>query len=396
MMPYMPFICVAALCMAVLNSLRVFAIPAMTSVLLNIVWILVLLVICPLTSDMFRKVHYLAWGILIAGIIQFLFQLPCMIRQKVKPVPDFRWRSDPRIKKVFLLMGPAAVGMGVFQINTLIDKFLAFWVSTWAPAALSFCERLVYLPLGVFATAMGTVLLPTFSRQTARDDAGAILKTLNTSLRSLMLITVPSAIGLFALAGPIVQLVFEWKGGMFDALSTERTMRALMFLSPGLIVFSLHKIFVPVFYAHQDTKTPVKIGIMAVVLNLVLNITFILTWPFEYKHAGIALATVLSSTVNAVILGCIISARIGSPGWRSIGLSFLMFVISGLVMAFAVRAGYGYLLEFLVAKGFSGKVCQLLAVIMAICEGVVVYCVLVFILARRDITNLIKKFIHRV
>ncbi|MBT3191010.1 MAG: murein biosynthesis integral membrane protein MurJ [Verrucomicrobia bacterium] len=373
MFPYMFFICMVALCMGILNAMHRFALPAATPVLLNVAWIAALFLLCPRFGDSIdMRIFGVAWGILIAGVIQLAVQVPALLHCKMWPQFSFRW-GDPQVRRVLLLMGPAAVGMGIHQINVVIDGFLAIWVGTWAPAALTYAERLIYLPLGIFATALSTVLLPTFSRQAARAELAGIATTMADSIRGLMLIMVPASIGLMVLTTPIVRLAFEWTGGRFDETSTIVTARALWFYAPGLIVFSLYKILVPAFYALKDTRTPVRIGIRAVLANLVLNVVFVLTWPDGFEHAGLACATVLASGLNCLALAVIITHRIGSPGWRSLGWSFLRTAFAALLMAVAVLAAQRLLPVVVPGLNCATKLGQLATVGICMVLGIGVY-----------------------
>ncbi len=330
MLPYMMFICLAALSMAILNSYHRFALPASTPSLLNLTWIAFILLVCPrISGPLERQIYGLAWGVFVAGIIQLGVQIPVLWRYGYRPGLSFDF-TDKRVWKVFTLMGPAALGLAVYQVNALVDSLLAAWVGSWAPAALFYSERLLYLPQGILATALSTVLLPVLSGHAARADFKKITQTLNHSLRSLFFIMAPAAIGLLVLAKPIIQMIFEWK--QFDATSTMLTARALWFYAPGLLVFCLAKVFVPAFYATQDTRTPVRIGLACVALNFTLNVTFILTWPQYWKHAGLALATVISEGVNGFVLGCFIHRRMGSPGWREMLNSAARILAAAVIM----------------------------------------------------------------
>ncbi len=309
MFPYLFFICVAALCMAILNSRRRFLWPSLAAPLLNLVWIMTMLaVIFWGRPDPGRQIRVIAAAVLGAGFLQAAFQFPVLWREGFRATRSLGL-NDPRIRRVLMLMGPAALGMGVSQVNIGIDRLLAFFAGEWAPAALAFSERLVYLPLGLFATAMGTVLLPTLSRSAARRESGEMVKTVESSLVHLMMIMTPAAFGLLVLAEPLVTLAYQ--RGRFDARSTMLTARALRFYAPGLIAFSLYKVFVPVFYALKNTRTPVLLGVLAVAVNLVLNLVFVFTWPMDYRHGGLALASVLASAGNGIMLAVILRRRLG-------------------------------------------------------------------------------------
>lgn len=371
MLPYMMFICLAALSMAILNSYHRFALPASTPSLLNLTWILFVLFICPRLGDTpERQIYGVAWGVFTAGIIQLAVQFPALARCGYRPGFQLDLR-DPRVLRVFTLMGPAALGLAVYQVNAMIDSFLAVWVGKWAPAALFYSERLLYFPQGLLATALSTVLLPVFSGHAARDDHGQITKTINHSLRNLFFIMAPASIGLLTLARPIIQMLFEWH--RFDAESTMLTARALWFYAPGLLVFCLAKVFVPAFYATQDTRTPVRIGLISVALNLTLNITFILTWPTYWKHAGLALATVLSEGFNGAMLGWLLTRRLGSPGWRSLATSAARALLAAFVMAIAVYFTRSLLFRAGDSLHLLPKVNQIASVLLSIGVGGLVY-----------------------
>ncbi len=254
--------------------------------------------------------------------------------------------------------------MAILQLNVMIDRLLAMWVSKEAPSALYFSERLIYLPLGIFATALGTVLLPVLSRHESTHDREQMRNTISDSLRHLLFIMIPAAVGLLVLAHPIVQMIFEWKS--FGSASTWMTAIALQCYAPGLIVFSLAKIFVPAFYAQQDTKTPVKIGAVAVGLNLVLNITFILILPQPVKHAGLAFATVLSSVFNMSCLALILQRRIGKPDWKQVAATAVRSLGAAALMAATVVAVFGLFPSI-------GKMGQIVSVLVSIAAGGGVY-----------------------
>ena len=371
MLPYMVFICLVALCMAILNSFHHFAVPAAATSLLNVVWIFALVVLCPILGDtMLEKIKVVAWAVLIAGILQLGMQIPMMRKHGYRVGFEIRL-SDPKVKRVLFLMGPAALGLAVSQVNVVIDKSLAGWVGRWAPSCLFYSERLIYFPLGIFATALSTVLLPAFSGQAADLDSARYRKTIGDSLRTLMFIMVPSAIGLFALAEPIIQMIFQW--GEFTEESTRLTAMSLQAYAPGLIVFSMGKVFVPAFYGLQDTRTPVLVGVGAVGLNLVMNLLAIWLWPVGTQHAGLALSTVLSSMVAVLILARLLDRRVGSPGWMPIlrSLGRCLFLSLGMAVAAVVvqRKVYGVLEE----AGVSLTWTEIIAVGVAIGVGAMLY-----------------------
>ena len=374
MLPYLFFICMAGLSMAILNSYHKFALPALTPSLLNITWISFVLVVCPrLGSTLEEQVYGLAWGIFAAGAVQLSVQIPALIRCGYRPGFSLGL-SDPRVLRVFTLMGPAALGLAVTQVNVMINSLLATWIGSWAPAALFYAERLLYFPQGILAVALSTVLLPVLSSHAARSDYRQIRATINHSLRHLLFIMIPSAVGLLALARPIVQMIYEWH--RFTPRSTDLTSVALQFYAPGLMVFCLAKVFVPVFYATQDTKTPVKIALIAVALNFTMNVAFILTWPLYLKHAGLALATVISEGFNGITLGFFFHRRLGSPGWRQIVTSAAKSLAAAIGMGISATAVHAILFRVGASLGLVAKLNQIQSVLLSILCALVVYIVL--------------------
>lgn len=371
MLPYLFFICMAGLSMAILNSYHRFALPALTPSLLNITWIAFLLVVCPrMGSTLEEQIYGLAWGIFVAGAIQLSFQIPALVRCGWRPGFSLGL-DDPRVLRVFTLMGPAALGLAVTQVNVMINSLLATWIGSWAPAALFYAERLLYFPQGILAVALSTVLLPVLSSHAARADHQQIRDTVNHSLRTLLFVMIPAAVGLLALARPIVRMIYEWN--RFTPESTALTALALQFYAPGLMVFCLAKVFVPVFYATQDTKTPVKIALVAVTLNFTLNVLFILTWPLYTKHAGLALATVISEGFNGLTLGFLLHRRLGSPGWRQILTSAAKSLAAAAVMGLGAAAIHAMLFRAGEALGLMAKLNQIQAVFLSIAGALAIY-----------------------
>lgn len=391
MFPYVLFICLAALSMAVLNSYKHFSTSAFAPSLLNLILIIAMLLIFPVVEDPYQRAYVLAWAVLLAGAAQVAVQLPALKRFGCPFRFSSHW-NDPRIRQMLWLMGPAALGMAVTQFNVLIDRMLAMWIGEWAPAALFYSERMIYFPLGVIATAMATVLLPTFSAHAAEKNSAATRETINTSLRHIIYIMLPAALGLLALAPVILETIFEWQGS-FDARSTLLSARALRFYAPGLVVFSAAKVFVPAFYAVQDTRTPVRIGIYTVALNLVLNIVFILTLPTYWKHAGMAFSTVIAEAAGMTALGIILTRRVKHLQWVEIIKSFNRCLLSALIMAVAAWFAVQLLLPVL-GNLLPVKAAQMAVIVIAVLMGALLYTGLTFLLRSpelREIKSAIRK-----
>ncbi len=292
--PYILFISLTAFCGSVLNSIGRFAVPAFTPVLLNLSIISAAIVVSPAAPD--KTATALAWGVFVAGIAQFLFQLPFLWREKLLVKPSWGWKSTG-VQKILVLMGPALFGVSVAQINLLLDTVIASFLEkdgsiTW----LYYSDRMLEFPLGIFAIAISTVILPSLSRQHAKKDVKEFNQTLNWGLRLVFLIGLPATIGLFMMAEPIILTVFQH--GEYSLLSAYYTSLSLKAYIIGLLGFMLIKVLATGFFSRQDTKTPVKIGIFAMAVNMLFNL--LLFVPLE--HVGLALATAISAIVNASLL----------------------------------------------------------------------------------------------
>ncbi len=387
MLPYAVFICMAALVMAVLNSYHHFVLPAFAPSLLNITLIITIPFIAPMLGpEPERRIYAVAWAVIIAGLLQWGVQLPKLRSYGFR----FKWIldwKDRNVRRVFTLMGPASLGMAINQVNVVIDRLMATWIGVWAPAALYFSERLIYFPQGIFATAMSTVLLPVFSGHAARSDNPQILRTINYSIRNLFFVMFPASVGLFVLARPIVQMIFEWRE--FTGASTDLTAIALMFYAPGLLVFSISKVFVPAFYAIQDTRTPVKVGLISVGLKLALSLVFILTFPQMLKHAGLALATVLAETVYGVVLASLLCSRLGSPDWGSILRSALRCLAASVVMGLFTWYTHPFVQDFFVNLEWGYKPAQISAVLVSIVIAMMIYAGLTLIIRSPELWDVV-------
>ena len=343
MLPYALLICVAAIVSATLNVHDRFAIPSLTPVILNLFWIAALVGVCPfLPAEGYWRIGTVCWGILLAGFAQIVFQLPELRRVGFRLRLSFTgWRASPHVRQVLLQMGPASLGIALAQVNICVDGWLAFYGAAWAPSALEYADRIIYLPLGLFGTAFATVLLPTYSRQAAEADRAALVATLERSLRNLFVIMAPMALGLMALAAPTVSLLYE--RGAFDAQSTVWTARAVAAYALGLIAFSSAKTVIPVFYAHKDLRTPVTVAAWCVLGNFALNLLSVLFLPEGWRHVGIAVSTVLNSFANTGILVAILIRRGFRPDLSGLLSTALRALLAAGVMAAAVRALHGWL-----------------------------------------------------
>lgn len=287
--PYLLLISLTAFAGGILNSFGRFAVPAFTPVLLNLAMIFAAVVISPMFSE---PVIALAWGVVLAGLLQLLFQLPFLLRMNLLPRPRLDYRHEG-VQRILTLMVPALFGVSVSQINLLLDTVLASFLPTGSVSWLYYSDRLSELPLGVFGIAIATVILPALSRKHAAQSKDDFAATLDWGLRAVLLIGVPAALALFLLAEPLLITLFYY--GEMTIRDVEMSAGSLRAYSAGLMAFMLIKILAPGYFSRQDTKTPVKIGVRAMGVNMVFNL--ILIWPLA--HVGLALATSLSAWLNA-------------------------------------------------------------------------------------------------
>ncbi len=297
--PYLFFVSLTAFAGGILNTYGRFAASAFTPVILNVVLIGFAVWLSPLME---QPGMALAWGVFVAGIVQLLFQIPFLA--KIHAVPRPKWNAKhPGVRRIGALMLPAIFGSSVAQVNVLVSGVIASVLGVGKISMLYYADRLMEFPLGLFGIALATVTLPFLSRQHARQSTKLFSDALDWSLKLVFLIACPAAIGLWLLAEPLIATIFY--GGEFTRLDVEMTALALQAYSIGLIGFSLVKILAPAFFARQDTRTPVRIGIVALIVNLILSIVLayaISKAGLAGSHAGLALATSISAMVNAWLL----------------------------------------------------------------------------------------------
>lgn len=296
--PYLFFISLTGFAGAMLNSLGRFAVPAFTPVLLNLCLIGAALIFAP---NMAEPAYALAWGVFVAGLAQLLFQLPSLMRLGVLPRPHWDLQ-DTGLRKVGKLMVPALFGVSVSQINLLLDTVIASFLPTGSVSWLYFSDRLVEFPLGVFGIAIATVILPSLSRKHSGADTEAFAFTLDWAVRCVLLIAVPAMVALVILARPMLATIFMY--GKLTVVDVTMASYSLQAYSLGLLAFMLIKILAPGYFSRQDTTTPVRIGIIAMVANMIMNIALVLPlyYIFNIGHLGLALATSLAAYLNAGLL----------------------------------------------------------------------------------------------
>ena len=325
--PYLFFISLTAFAAAILNTHQVFGPPAFTPVLLNIS----LIAFALLGAHHFHApVMALAWGVFVAGVVQLLFQIPFLLKVKRMPRPTFSLQ-DPGVRRVLTLMLPALFGVSVSQINLLMDTVFASFLSVGSVSWLYYSSRLMNFPLGVFGVAIATVILPTLSKQHATQDDARYAATLDWAIRSILLISLPATLGLLILSGPLLSTLFHY--GHFQLNDVLMSQASLITFAVGVPAFMLVKVLVSGFYSKQNMKTPVKIGAIAMISNILLNA--MLMGPLA--HAGLALATSISAVLNAGLLFYVLrrdNIYQAQPGWNVfiLRLMFANFVMGGFLI----------------------------------------------------------------
>ena len=334
--PYLMFMSLTAFASSILNSYGSFASPAFSPVLLNVAMIAGAWLLTPYMAE---PIMALGWAVVVAGILQLAIQIPELWNKKllIPPKIDFKHEGVDRILKLML---PALFGVSVTQINLLLNTIWASFMQDGSVSWLYSAERMTELPLGLIGVAIGTVILPSLSMSKAEEDQAKFRRMLDWGARIIVLVGVPASIALFMLSTPIIQALFQH--GAFDVRDTQMTAMALQCMSGGVLAFMLIKVFAPGFYAIQDTKTPVRVGLIAVATNAILNVIFIgifklIDWQAE--HMALAIASSGSALVNAGMLYFYLHKRdifrFGAH-WKKL---FIQFSVANVVMIAALWYG---------------------------------------------------------
>ncbi len=326
--PYILFIALVALSAGILNTWNRFSVPAITPALLNVAFIV---------GAAFFAGHFdppvmvLAWAVVAGGLLQLAFQIPFLIKMKLMP----RWRLDfshPGLRRVLLLMAPAAFGVSVSQVSLLLNQIFASFLPSGSVSWLYYADRLMELPAGVLGVAVGTILLPSLARYHAAANTAEYSRLLDWGLRVTVLLAVPAAAALAVLALPLIAMLFQY--GRFGAEDAWMTRQALVAYSVGLVGMILVKILAPGFYARQNVVTPVKIGVVTLVATQLMNLAFI----GPLAHAGLALAIGLGACLNALLLYLFLGRQgiyVAQPGWPVFILKVLASVAFMAIVLFS-------------------------------------------------------------
>ncbi|OPL18525.1 MAG: hypothetical protein AVO35_04125 [Candidatus Aegiribacteria sp. MLS_C] len=310
MFPYILVVGLAAVVGGILNAHRHFTAPASAPILFNVSALLGILLLSRWLMPN-EPVWGYSIGILLGGFLQLAVQIPVLCRKGFSFRPDFNWTS-PKVRRIGRLAFPALVGLLVAEVNIIVDKMIASMLEPGSVAALAYGNRIMQFPQGVFSISLATALLPTLSRQTSGGKLSDAGKTLGKATLALAAVMVPATLCMLLLAGPVVRVLLA--RGAFTAESTALTTAALVYYSAGLLFYGAVKITVPVFYSLKDTRTPVKIAIACMGLNIVLNVVFTLIFlrtGLSRPLAGLALATSVASVVNFTLLRMALRRKTG-------------------------------------------------------------------------------------
>jgi putative peptidoglycan lipid II flippase len=349
MFPYMLLVCLAAAFMGILNARGHFFIPAMGATMLNVVMIASVLWLAPrMGHELHEQIFALAIGVLAAGVAQAAFQMPTLWHDGFR----YRWVSpwqNETVRLVVTRMIPGAIGVAAFQINVLLTQAIAFCVSPQINASFDYAVRLMELPQGMFGISLATYLLTTLSGLAAEKNYSEFRGTLRQGIGTLLFANVIAAILLVVLAEPIIRLLFEH--GKFTADSTGRATLALMCLAPGLVAFSTVNIVARAFFALGDTKTPMKISIVCLTVNLVLSVLLVV----PLRQGGLGIANTITSVCNAGLLFYALRKKLGKLEMESLRATFLPLAVAGILAGLVAWSGWWSWENFLGHKTIALK-----------------------------------------
>ncbi|HAW71448.1 MAG TPA: murein biosynthesis integral membrane protein MurJ [Firmicutes bacterium] len=383
MFPAVCFTAMAGLLMGVLHSYQHFFAPALGPNIYNIF----IIAGAALLGRQYG-VGGMAVGVVVGAVSNFLTQLIFLKKKRQFYRPIFNW-SHPGFRRMLALMLPAVIGLSVTQINLAVNNALASELAEGSITALRFANRLIQLPLGIFATAISTAFFPTMTRQAASGDMTSFKDTFARSLRFIFFITLPSAVGLIVLRQPIVALLFE--GGAFTAEHTAATAYALVFYSVGLAAHAAIQIIPRAFYALQDTITPMFVGIGAVVINIVLNFAFL---KFSnLAHGGLALAFSISGILNMLVAMWLLRRKLNGINGRGIVISFMKSLIASVIMGFGTYLAYRFSRQIL-QPFFTGRMLDLIVVGLGVVTGILLFLVAAYLLKMPEL-KLVASMVKR-
>ena len=370
MFPYLALISLVAFAAGIQNSHNKFSIPAITPLIFNLSLIGSAWLVAPKIDI---PVMALAWGVLLAGFLQLLFQIAPLATIKKIPIPKIDFQN-PGVKKFFILILPAIVAGGIAQINLLIDTIFASLLITGSPTWLYVSDRLIQFPMGIFAIAIGTVLLPSLSKAYAQKEIKAYTEQLEHAFKLVFFLAIPSLIGLVLFASPLLATIFQ--RGAFLWSDVQQASLSLIAFSFGLPFFMAMKVLVPAFFSRQNTKTPMLIAFLSLLINVCLN--YLLAFYFGLGHLGLAIASSISAIVSVIILSFILK-RDGLISFTGILSTFSLKVLIASVALISFLSIFNQYFDF---ELFS-QTQRLLHLVAAVIGSLIIYFGSSFILGVR-------------
>lgn len=376
MFPYLLFVGLVALCMGILNSLRHFAAPALSPVILNISIILSAIFLAPYLKE---PVMALPVGVVLGGIGQLIMQFPFLWKNGIPLKPH--WEPlHPGVVRIGALMAPSIIGLAVTQINVLVDTIVASFLKEGTVSYLYYADRLLEFPMGIFAIAIATAVLPPMSEKAAKNDMNGVKETFSYALRLTLFLTIPAMTGLIAIGVPIISILFQ--RGIFTYSTTIDTSMALYGFALGLPAFAGVRIIVPVFYALQDTRTPVKVAFIAMLTNVTCDLIFM----YPLRQFGLSLATSVAACVNFAVLAYILRERVGRIGARRVMISASKVAAASILMGVT-----SYAICLMVSWGEGGNIpAKLITLSSSIGAGIVVFIASAYLLKSEELFSVIS------
>ncbi|RDC49215.1 murein biosynthesis integral membrane protein MurJ [Acinetobacter sp. RIT592] len=375
----MAFLGMSYIMMAFLQVKENFVIPGLMSVPYN------MLIIISIFLSVTINPNILPWGTLIGLSLQFIFQYPFARKKGFKYRPYINLK-DEYLKRMLWLIGPVLIGVAVTQVNSIVDRTIASTLVEGSISALNYATKLNQFVMGMFIVSISSVIYPMLSKLSTENNKKKFKESIVTAINVVTLIIIPISVGAIILAEPIVKLLFQ--RGEFDARATQMTAIALIFYSIGMLGFGLRDILGKIFYSLQDTKTPMINGIIAMVLNIVLNLAFV-----KYTNmglGGLAFATSISSLVTIALLSVSLRRKIGAFGGKKIISVLIKSIIAALLMALVTKFTYNAIDAFLSA----GFIQDAIKLAISVGLGAIVYAVSIIVL-RVDEVKLIFKMINK-
>ncbi|EMJ93216.1 murein biosynthesis integral membrane protein MurJ [Leptospira alstonii] len=384
----------SAIFMAISNSKNRFFVPSLSPIVLNLSYLFVFICLFPFVDDLHDRVILLCSAIVTGGFLQLAVQVWYVWKKKDMPKINWNWKH-PSIRKIFKLMLPAALGGGFYQLSLLVDIFLANWVQNHNPGlgavvSLDYSQRLVQLPTGIIGVALATTILPALLQSLKKEEWSAVSGELASAIEFALFLTIPAAIGMALLAGPILDSIYF--GGKWDHLATHTATLPLIFYSLAIPFFSVNKILISSYYAFQDTKTPLRIQSVSFTINIILNLS--LVWFL--KHSAIALSSAISAMITFFLLGTLLKKhKIGFP-WteliKKISKMSVPFLLLGSYLFFHQLFLYSPLLNYLESIGIDYVQAARINLSVVILPAVLIFFVFSLVFRVDGIYLLVGKF----